>query len=104
MRAQPDKRLDCDDRSYPYKGPFWPSDVLVVELLRVDVSKDDGPYDHEWPDICMEVKRHCGTLDICQISPEKAYEDCGESSSVSADWQQAAPCSTCSSKSAGNAL
>lgn len=56
VRAQPNKRLGRDDGSAPDKRPFRTANVLLIEILREIVSKEDGPDYGEGPDIGMEVE------------------------------------------------
>lgn len=53
--AEPQQALDGDDASAPDKGPLLSSNVLLVQIRRKVVSKEDGPYYDERPDICVPL-------------------------------------------------
>ena len=57
MSAQPNQRLNRDDRANPDKSPFGGADVFLVEFGREEISKENGPNNGKGPDVCAELER-----------------------------------------------
>lgn len=57
MSAQPEQRLDGDDGSAADKGPFFATNVLVVEIVEEVEAQEDRPNKSEGPDVGMEIDR-----------------------------------------------
>lgn len=57
MRAEPHQTLRRDDSTRPDKRPFLGPNMLGVELVAEIVPEENGPDDHERPDVCTQGQR-----------------------------------------------